>query len=258
MSFSLRLTADLVLAVSSRIFTNPHGPSPILRLSPDAFFDPGSGSFAASISHRANESSPSPARISRFRSPIVWIGGSESLDDPGVPLLANALAASGRHVFLETSGASLKSRLHEFKPSSRFYFVIRFTARSPVLRDRSSSDSSFLTGFEALRRARLAGFLVCARLISPFDAFAEVERLHAEIRNLGVDGFFLTPATLSPELAAQVARLRRRLLDRRCAMFSSLLDAGSFSPESRNSSAAELSPLPESPRDRFREGAEAG
>ena len=75
------------------------------------------------------------------------------------------LTVSDRHVFLETSGASLKPRLHEFRPSSRFYFTIRFDRLSPSNGARNRVDAAFRTGLEALRMARLAGFCTCANLV---------------------------------------------------------------------------------------------
>ncbi len=259
MTFSLRLTADLSLALASRAISNKPGSPLILHLSSEHNFDSSSASAAASNMESTDASFHSVARVSRFRSPIIWVGGIEPLDHPQAARFANALAASGRHVFLETSGASLKRRLHEFQPNSRFYFTVRFDGRPPSGGHRNSGESALRVGLEALRMARLAGFLTCVHLVLPSDAAAaHVEPLHAEIQKLDVDGFLITCVEFAPELQKLAVHLRRRLLSRRWAQLSRLLDA-SASP-AKLSTPVEIGqqPLPQSQPERYGEGAEAG
>src|SRR5580704_9382378 len=165
MTFSLRLTADLTLALAARSISTKPGYPPVLRLSPDINFHTGAAPLSIG-GHRADKnSSPCGALVPRFRSPIIWIAGSEPLDSPEVARFANALAASGRSVFLETSGISLKRRLHEFQPSSRFYFAVRFDGLESSCGQRNSRDGAFCAGLEAIGMARLAGFFTCALLV---------------------------------------------------------------------------------------------
>jgi hypothetical protein len=259
MTFSLRLTADLGLALAARAFSNKLDSSPILRLSPENNFDSASTSSAASSPESKDSTFQSVARVSRFRTPIIWVGGAEPLDHPQTARFANALAASGRNVFLETSGASLKRRLHEFQPSARFYFAVRFGQLHPPYSNRTSSEGALRVGLEALRMARLAGFLTCAHLVLPLDAAAaQVEPLHAEIQRLDVDGCLITCGDLAPELQKSADQLRGRLLSRRWALLSRLLDT-SASP-AKVIAPLEIGqlPLPESQPESFGEGAEAG
>lgn len=259
MTFSLRLTADLALALVTRAISEKQSYPPILRLSPDINFQTGSAPLSIS-SHRArNGSSQSGALVPPYRSPIIWIAGSEPLDSPEVARFANALAASGRSVFLETSGASLKHRLHEFQPCSRFYFAVRFDGLESSHDQRNCRDGAFRTGLEAIRMARLAGFFACALLVlRPDTAVGEVEQLHAEISKVDVDGFLITRATLDPGVEKKVKQLRRRLLSRRWALLSSLLDSSAVPVASRTSLKIERLPLSESRPGDFEEGAEAG
>ncbi len=255
MTFSLRLTADLGLALATRGVSDPYGRHPILHLSPDTDFD----TVSALSSNQPGEVSSQPgALVPRYRSPIIWIGGAEPLDHHDVARFANALAASGRSVFLETSGAALKRRLHEFKPSSRFYFTVRFDGVSAHIR-RDAQDGAFQVGAEAIRMAHLAGFFVCARLVLRPDTVPdELIKLHAEIRKLNVDGFLITAAALSPDLAKRAAQVRRRLLNRRWALLSSLLDASASPRLVLDSTEIERRLLPETQPDNFGESAEAG
>jgi hypothetical protein len=256
-TFSLRLTADLTLALAARALGAAHGRSVILQLSSEHNFD------SALASRSAPQASAhlfqSVARVSRYRSPIIWIGGSEPLDHPQVGRFSNALAGSGRHVFVETSGTSLKQRLHEFRPSSRLCFAVRFASTQPVPDQHTASEAGLRAGLEALRMARLAGFFTCAHLVlHPDGSRSELEDLHAEIQKLDVDGFLIIPAVLTPELQKAVVQLRRRLLTRRWSLISSLLEA-SLSPSiSRSSQHIERHPLPESQPESFGGSAEAG
>ena len=259
MTFSLRLTADLGLALAARASSNKFDSSPILHLSSENNFDSASVSSAAGSPDSNALAFQSVARVSRYRSPIIWVGGAEPLDHPQAARFANALAASGRHVFLETSGASLKRRLHEFQPSSRFYFAVRFGQLHPPYSNRTSSEGALRVGLEALRMARLAGFLSCAHLVLPSDAAAaQVESVHTEIQKLDVDGLLITCADLAPELQRSADQLRGRLLSRRWALLSRLLEASTSPAKLHTSTVIPQQPLPESQPESFGEGAEAG
>jgi hypothetical protein len=259
MTFSLRLTADLTLALAARAFGNKQGYPPILQLSPDTNFHTASASFSASVQQAGNDSSPSGALVSRYRSPIVWISGSEPLDCLEVPRFTNALAASGRSVFLETCGALLKRRLHEFQPSDRFYFTVRFDGLALAHDQRNAREGAFAVAMEAIRMARLAGFLTCALLVLHRQVQpGELEQLHAEIRKLDIDGCLIIRVARAPELEQTVKQLRSRLLSSRWAMLSDLVESVALPAASRNSCGIDSQPLPEPQPGDFEEGAEAG
>jgi hypothetical protein len=259
MTFSLRLTADLTLALTTRAISTKQSYPPILRLSPDLNFQTGPASLSISSHHAGNGSSQPGALVPPYRSPIIWIAGAEPLDSPEVARFANALAASGRSVFLETSGTSLKRRLHEFQPSSRFYFAVRFDGPESSHDQRNSRDGAFRTGLEAIRMARLAGFFTCALLVlHPNAAASELEKLHTDISKLDVDGFLITRAAFDPSIDKNVTGLRQRLLSRRWALLSSLLDTSASPVVSRTFQEIERQPLSESQPGNLEEGAEAG
>jgi hypothetical protein len=263
MTFSLRLTADLTLALAARsINTKPSYP-PILRLSPDINFQTDAAPLSVGGQRAGNGSAQPEALVPRFRSPIIWIAGPEPLDSPEVPRFANTLAASGRSVFLETSGISLKRRLHEFQASSRFYFAVRFdgleSSDGQGDGQGNSRGGSFRVGREAIRMARLAGFFTCALLVlRPATAAGELEQLHGDISKLDVDGFLITSAALDPGMRNNVTQLRRRLLSRRWALLSSLLDSSPVPVASGASEEIERRALSESRPGDLEEGVEAG
>jgi hypothetical protein len=259
MTFSLRLTADLTLALAARAFGDKQGYPPILQLSPDTNFHTASASFSTSAHQADNDSRQPGALVSRYRSPIVWISGSEPLDYAEVPRFTNALAASGRSVFLETCGALLKRRLHEFQPSDRFYFTVRFDGLAQAHDQRSAREGAFAVAMEAIRMARLAGFLTCALLVLHRQTQpGELEQLHAEIRKLDIDGCLIIRVARAPELEQPVKQLRSRLLSWRWAMLSDLVESVALPAASRNSCGIDSQPLPEPQPGDFEEGAEAG
>jgi Radical SAM superfamily len=259
MTFSLRLTADLTLALAARAFGNEQSYPSILQLSPDTNFHTASASFSTGVQQTGNDLQQSSALVSRYRSPIVWISGSEPLDYAEVPRFTNALAASGRSVFLETSGALLKRRLHEFQPSHRFYFTVRFEGLEHSHGQRNAREGAFRVGLEALRMARLAGFLTCALLVMhPETAPDELEQIHAGMRQLDIDGSLITRAGLSPKLEKTVKQLRSRLLSRRWALLSGLVETAVLPAASQNPCENDRQPLPEAQPGDFEEGAEVG
>jgi hypothetical protein len=258
MTFSLRLSADLILALSARATDSRRG-APILVLSPDTDFQTVTASSSAANLQEGIESLNSDSLVSRNRSPILWISGPEPLDYPEVARFTNALAASGRSVFLETSGAALKRRIHEFKPSARFHFTVRFDVPDPSLGPSDCHASAFRTGIEALRMARLAGFFTCAHLaVSSGAAAPQLESLHAELTKLDVDGFLITRAADSLDLAKTVNQLRRRLLSWRWSVLSRLVESVTLLACARDSRQTDRQPIAESRQESFEEGAEAG
>jgi MoaA/NifB/PqqE/SkfB family radical SAM enzyme len=138
----------------------------------------------------------------------------------------NSLAAAGRHVFLSTTGILLRRRIHEFQPSPRLHLTIRFDGAEVAHDGRAGRQGAFRDALESVRTAKLSGFLLCAQLIlhAPSES-VEIERLHTDLCNLDFDGFVISPASrVNEQLRNNVAALRRRLLSRRWALLSSLLD----------------------------------
>ena len=238
MTFSLRFTADLTLALVARAFRNKQPHPAISRLSPDADLQ----------------------SVSLSRASIFWIAGSEPLDCPDVARLTNGLTAARRTVFLETSGASLKRRLHEFRPCSRFHFAVRFENLAATPGQSNDPGTAFRTGIEAIRMARLASFFACAHfaVCGGDDAVHQLEHVHSKISKLGVDGFLITAAAPLPEAEAAAKLLRRRLLDWRGSLLSSLVESVTLPIASRNILDVDRQPVSESQQDSLGESVEAG
>jgi hypothetical protein len=237
MRFPLRFTADLQLGIVARTMRAGKRQPLVLEL--------------ASYSDESAALFPSLQSTAR----MVWIGGAEPLEHPDIPRYVNDLASRNREVFLYTDGSLLRRRIHEFQPSSCLRFVLSFDGASSVRNG---------TTLEAIRVAKLSGFLVCVltTLHSP-EGFDGLTALHRWLHELDLDGYLIVPAAHTPELKRAVARARHTLLNRRWSRVSAMFDsavlpastpASATYPKTRNVAAQ----LVETTRRDFEEGAQAG
>lgn len=130
--------------------------------------------------------------------PIVWIGGSEPLDHPGIAHLVRAIVQSGRFVFLETRGTLLRRRIHEFQPGPRLFLAVRSeglpTAADPGIRTPGALELAL----EGIRAAKLSGFLICVHTrIHSETKLEDVAELADLVPSLDLDGFVITQAAAS-------------------------------------------------------------
>src|SRR5262245_32497833 len=56
--------------------------------------------------------------------PIVSICGGEPLIYPAIGELVQSILKRRKHIYLCTNGMFIKKRLHEFRPTSRFFFNV--------------------------------------------------------------------------------------------------------------------------------------
>ena len=196
MRFPFRFTSDFQLGVAARI-ARTRGRQPlILKLLP---FTSG-----AEDSLPAVESVPS----------IVWIGGAEPLDYPEVSKFSNAVAASGREVFLQTEGKSFRRRVHEFQPSPRFRLAFRFTGDGI-----NASENADVV--EAIRIAKLSGFLTVGfTVLTTPGELENLIALHSQLKKLDLDGSLIFASDKMTEVNRAAVGARGRLLDGRWSNLS--------------------------------------
>jgi hopanoid biosynthesis associated radical SAM protein HpnH len=106
----------------------------------------------------------------------------------------------------------IRKRLHEFKPTSRFFFNVHLDGLRET-HDRAVERAGvFDAAVEGIQAAKKAGFLVCTNTtIFKETDLAEIDALFAFLTRLGVDGFLLAPAygyvavqETNPEGAAEI------------------------------------------------------
>ena len=234
MRFPFRLTTDVALGVAARALRVKRNRPLIQKLIPTESFN---------------------LQIGPIGSPVVWVGGAESLQNPDIAIIANTLVAARRHVFLETNGALLRKRIHEFRPCDRLHLTVRFDGCEAFHDARAGHEGSFRAALEGIRAAQLSGFLICAHLILHADhGIDDVAQLQTRLRRFDIDAFLITPSAPTSELQLEAANARRRLLGRRCALFSSLLETILLPTTRLGAEQVQSSPLVPRTSDAYEEG----
>src|SRR5262249_27515911 len=116
---------------------------PILRLSPDE-----------NCIERAKSSA----------SPVLWLSDVKAVPNPAIGATAKNLSDLGRHVFVHTDGHGLRQRIHEFRPDQRLFLTLEFAGREQSHNKTTGLADSFQRSIEAIRAAKLSGFLVAAHI----------------------------------------------------------------------------------------------
>ncbi|HET8923075.1 MAG TPA: radical SAM protein [Candidatus Acidoferrum sp.] len=211
MRFPALLTAKIAKARIERILRpTPHGQ--LLR-----FGDPAEVLHSGSdhpVSHeRIREVIASPA-------PVIWIGGSEPLDHPGIAHFVRAIASSGHYIFLETNGTLLRRRIHEFQPSPRVFLTVRLDA---------SRTPQFDRAVEGLRAARLSGFFTAVHsLVDENSELSEVDRLRELFLELDVDGWMITTGSTDEGAASKTGEARKLIPSTLWRKFSEQIESELF------------------------------
>src|SRR5207249_375576 len=127
--------------------------------------------------------------------PIVSICGGEPMIYPEIGRLVRGILKRRKHVYLCTNGMFIVKRLHEFKPTSRFFFNVHLDGLEKTHDLAVERPGVFRTAVEGIKAAKRAGFLVCTNTtIYKETDICEIDALFAFLTKLGVDGFMLSPA----------------------------------------------------------------
>ena len=177
--------------------------------------------------------------------PVIWIGGSEPLLHAGISHFVRALVQSGHCVFLETDGAALRGRIHEFQPQRELFLTVRLNLLQ--------APECALAG-EGLRAARLSGFVtvIHSRVHEDSDS-AQLTTLRSFIAEKDVDGWLITAASPNDVVVRKATEARGLIRGSFWRQFSEhvegallsqtpareLRDAQGFVPESVNAQAGE-------------------
>src|SRR6266568_4853247 len=135
------------------------------------------------------------ASVDEAGAPIVSICGGEPMIYPDLGRLVRGILKRRKHIYLCTNGMFIKKRLHEFKPTSRFFFNVHLDGLEET-HDRAVERAGvFQAAVEGIRVAKKAGFMVCTNTtIFKESNLDEIDALFAFLSRLGVDGFMLSPA----------------------------------------------------------------
>lgn len=127
--------------------------------------------------------------------PIVSICGGEPLIYPDIGALVRGILKRRRHIYLCTNGMFIRKRLHEFRPTSRFFFNVHLDGLEETHDLAVERSGVFKAAVDGIIAAKRAGFLVCTNTtIYKETNLDEIDRLLAYLTKLNVDGFMLSPA----------------------------------------------------------------
>jgi hopanoid biosynthesis associated radical SAM protein HpnH len=152
------------------------------------------------------------ASVDECGAPIVSICGGEPMIYPELGRLVRGILQRRKHIYLCTNGMFIRKRLHEFKPTSRFFFNVHLDGLEETHDRAVERNGVFKAAVEGIQAAKHAGFLVCTNTtVYKETDIAEIDALYAFLTKLGVDGFMLSPAygytavhETNPEGAAEI------------------------------------------------------
>lgn len=156
------------------------------------------------------------ASVDECGAPIVSICGGEPMIYPEIGALVRGILQRRKNIYLCTNGMFIKRRLHEFKPTSRFFFNVHLDGLRETHDRAVEREGVFDSAIEGIRAAKKAGFLVCTNTTVFKDTdLNEIDELFAMLSKLGVDGHMLAPAygysavqATNPEGAAEIFMTR--------------------------------------------------
>jgi MoaA/NifB/PqqE/SkfB family radical SAM enzyme len=229
--FPLRLTADLARARIAR-FASRDSPAPAVLL-----ISPVEQLRHSSLESREVSAEPKTGTellsfVRGSAAPVVWIAGADPLLHPEIAQLTRCIVGHGQHTFLETDGALLRRRIHEFRPVSRLFLTVPLNGLEKSHDLRAERPGAFRNAVEALEAARLCGFFTCihARIHEDTD-LQEIAGLCELANTLDVDGFVISPAATpnaanprSESLQQKAAEARKLLANRWWQYFSRLAE----------------------------------
>jgi hopanoid biosynthesis associated radical SAM protein HpnH len=126
--------------------------------------------------------------------PIVSICGGEPMIYPHLGELVSEILKRRKHIYLCTNGMFITKRLHEFKPTSRFFFNVHLDGLEKTHDLCVERQGVFQQAIEGIKAAKAAGFLVCSNTtVYKETDMAEIEHLFEFLTGLGVDGFMISP-----------------------------------------------------------------
>ncbi|MBI4457099.1 MAG: adenosyl-hopene transferase HpnH [Acidobacteria bacterium] len=157
--------------------------------------------------------------------PVVSICGGEPMIYPDLGRLVREILARNKHIYLCTNGMFLRKRLHEFKPTARFFFNVHLDGLERTHDLCVEREGVFRQAIDGIKAAKAAGFLVCTNTtIFKQTDLKEIAELFAYLETLGVDGFMVSPAYSYSAVQAKEIFMSREDIREKFRMASRLLE----------------------------------
>src|SRR3989442_9158565 len=101
------------------------------------------------------------ASVDECGAPIVSICGGEPMIYPEIGKLVRGILKRRKNIYLCTNGMFIEKRLHEFKPTSRFFFNVHLDGLEETHDLAVEREGVFQAAVAGIKAAKKAGFLVC-------------------------------------------------------------------------------------------------
>jgi hopanoid biosynthesis associated radical SAM protein HpnH len=165
------------------------------------------------------------AAVEECGAPVVSICGGEPTIYPEIGRLTREILDRGRHIYLCTNGMFIRKRLHEFKPTSSFFWNVHLDGMERTHDLCVERDGVFKEAIEGIKAAKAAGFLVCSNTtIYKETDLKEIAELYAYLYDLGVDGYMLSPAYSYAAVQTKDIFMSRGEIREKFRMATELLD----------------------------------
>src|SRR5215813_1369036 len=101
------------------------------------------------------------ASVDEAGAPIVSICGGEPMIYPEIGRLVQGILNRRKNIYLCTNGMFIQKKLHEFKPTSRFFFNVHLDGLEETHDRAVERHGVFKAAVEGIKAAKQGGFLVC-------------------------------------------------------------------------------------------------
>jgi hopanoid biosynthesis associated radical SAM protein HpnH len=134
------------------------------------------------------------AALEECDAPVVAICGGEPLKYPDIPSLTREILDRGRHLFLCTDGALIRSRLHMIPPETHFFWNVKLDGTQSLHDRRAQRPGLFVEALDGVKAAKNAGFfVVVTTTIYPDTDVDDVRALYEQLHSMHVDGYIFSP-----------------------------------------------------------------
>src|SRR4029077_9285662 len=135
------------------------------------------------------------ASVDECGAPIVSLCGGEPMIYPEIGRLVREILRRRKNIYLCTNGMFIQKRLHEFKPTSRFFFNVHLDGMEKTHDLCVEREGVFQAAVEGIKVAKAAGFMVCTNTTVYKETDREEIRAMLDyLQPLGCDGHMLSPA----------------------------------------------------------------
>jgi hopanoid biosynthesis associated radical SAM protein HpnH len=134
------------------------------------------------------------AAVDECGAPVVSICGGEPMIYPGIAELTAKILERKKAVYLCTNGMFIRKKIHEFKPSGRFFFNVHLDGMRKTHDIAVERDGVFDAAVDGIKAAKEAGFMVCTNTtVFKETEMSELDEMFAFLTSLDVDGFMISP-----------------------------------------------------------------